>query len=138
MILKADPKRCVGCMACVAACMEEHTIAPEAVELPLCHVERRETENGPVWCFSTCLHCENPKCMAACPAGCFTKDESTGLVLADEENCIGCGACEKACPVHSVSLGKEKKARKCDGCISRVLSGRKPACVSACPWGGVN
>ena len=44
-----------------------------------------------------CMQCENPPCVAVCPVG-ATYQTPDGVVLIDEERCIGCGYCVIACP----------------------------------------
>ena len=59
------------------------------------------TEGGEVFCAylsAACMHCEDAPCIAACPAGCISKDPETGFTIYDNTNCIGCKSCESRCP----------------------------------------
>jgi hydrogenase-4 component A len=42
-----------------------------------------------------CRHCEDAPCSKACPAGCFTIEDTVQL---NESLCIGCKMCVLACP----------------------------------------
>jgi anaerobic dimethyl sulfoxide reductase subunit B len=92
-------KRCLGCMACQVACKDKFDM--DAGEFGR-RVARYEGGNYPapyVYSVSlSCGHCDNPACVKACPVGAMTKDAGTGLVLHNQERCVGCRRCEKACP----------------------------------------
>ena len=162
--LVCETEKCVGCQACVAACMEEKDRRPERGEKSFCRVVRGEEEDRISWRFETCRHCGEAACEKACPRGCFHRDERTGLVTCDASSCIGCGACERACPYGAISMdagaadrtaaqaadapsmetqlpGRDadrKKARKCDGCLDRQKRGEEPACAAACERGALH
>lgn len=75
--------------------------------------------------------------MRACPTGAIFREKEYGLILADQEKCIGCRACEDVCPMHVIFFNRNGKVEKCDGCIERLRQGRKPACASVCCTGAV-
>jgi molybdopterin-containing oxidoreductase family iron-sulfur binding subunit len=102
-----------------------------------------------------CNHCEEPACLKACPSHAIYKTKD-GIVLVDEEKCVGARACVAACPYGRIffveGYGKTyfsnyvtpfeeyhrrkrrpNKAMKCTFCIYRIKAGEKPFCVEACP-----
>ena len=130
-----DLKKCSGCLACVVACIDQHY--DETVEHAVsCRLYDRFTAESGMTCYKTrsCLHCENPECVAACPAEALVKNEQ-GFVIPIREKCVGCRACEKACPHNVPVFDEEGKLVKCDGCAVRVAHGLEPACVRACTVG---
>jgi len=103
----------------------------------------------------SCLHCETPDCVTVCPTGASYKRAADGIVLVDEDKCIGCQLCAWACPYGareialphpktstSDSSRKDSKRgtmQKCTLCVDRIYNetlderDRQPACVLACP-----
>lgn len=132
-----DMKACVGCHACQVACRDRNALY-NAGEI-FRKVDTYEGGKFPTpWIYhlsTACNHCANPACVAKCPTGAMYKDEETGLVLHDDELCIGCGLCAQACPYgEPIMMEKEGKtvSAKCDGCYSLVSQGKNPVCVDAC------
>ena len=76
-------------------------------------------------------------CIDVCPLTCISRDEETGMVIVDDADCIGCGACSDACPVSAPKI-VDGKMRKCDGCNERIKAGMIPACVRSCPTGALS
>ena len=86
----------------------------------------------------SCNHCERPICVECCPSGAMAQRED-GLVLLDEEICLGCGYCSWACPYGAPQLRPDTGAMsKCDFCALDLDAGRSPACVAACPVRALN
>lgn len=48
---------------------------------------------------NSCTGCE--ACVAACPTGVITMDNSKAKIGAD---CVDCGACESACPSGAITM----------------------------------
>ena len=114
--LVIDLDTCVGCQACAVSCKEWNTgghvgaaVRPRALWrrargawLNRVHgfeVERRAAAQGRTVHFpQSCLHCETPACVTVCPTGASYKRAADGIVLVDEDNCIGCGCAAWACP----------------------------------------
>ena len=132
-IIRLNPDRCTACGACVVACQDEKGYSCDA--LRVCRVFEENEEM--LYSSVSCLHCKNAACMEVCPAHCFVRDESTGFVVYDNSQCVGCHACENACAFDAIRFDKEGKMQKCDGCNERVLRGQEPACVRICPTGAL-
>lgn len=88
----------------------------------------------------SCLHCETPDCVTVCPTGASYKRADDGIVLVDEEKCIGCKLCSWACPYGAREYSAKKGVmQKCTLCVDRIynesfeIEDRQPACVAACP-----
>jgi Fe-S-cluster-containing dehydrogenase component len=154
--LVIDLDVCVGCHACVVNCKEWNTggfPAPLSDQDPYgAHVSGAwlnrvhgfdvgDGEDGRTVHFpKSCLHCENAACVTVCPTGASYKRESDGIVLVDEDKCIGCGLCAWACPYGARELDAAVGVmKKCTLCIDRIYNetfdevDRVPACVATCP-----
>ena len=154
--LVIDLDTCVGCHACVVSCKEWNTggyPAPLSDLNPygagqsgawLNRVHSYEVGDGAagqtVHFPKSCLHCENAACVTVCPTGASYKREEDGIVLVDEERCIGCGLCAWACPYGAREMDPIGGVmKKCTLCIDRIYNEniaegeRLPACVRTCP-----
>ena len=88
----------------------------------------------------SCLHCETPACVTVCPTGASYKRAEDGIVLVDEDKCIGCKLCSWACAYGAREYSAvEGVMKKCTLCVDRIYNehlpeaDRQPACVQACP-----
>ena len=73
-----------------------------------------------------------PEATETCPVGGITKRDD-GVVLINNERCIGCRYCEWACPYGAPQFDEETGVMtKCDFCVDLLEKGQKPACVDAC------
>lgn len=130
-----DVDRCTGCAACVVACSNENSPTRGIAWRNITTFNRHRLPGAPVFHFSlSCNHCLDPACMAACPADAYRRDETTGAVLIETENCIGCRYCTWVCPYEAPRLAPATGVmEKCTLCHHRVADEMEPACVVACP-----
>ena len=146
-----DTSTCIGCKACEVACQEWNDLPAVATQqtgtyqtMPeldpnfwnLIRFNEQEFDGGVVWLMrkDQCMHCEDPGCLAACPAPGAIVQYENGIVDVNPEACIGCGYCETGCPFDVPKLNPEtKKVQKCTLCTDRVSVGLEPACIKACP-----
>ncbi len=154
-----DLRKCDGCQSqgtppqCTLACIEGH-LAPEPMEW----IEVFEAEmsgGGTQFLPTPCQQCQNPPCVNVCPVT-ATFSSPEGVVLIDQDRCIGCRMCMAACPYdrrffnwgepavppealladysfdHQVGAPKGT-VLKCDFCPDMARAGSLPMCVQACP-----
>jgi Fe-S-cluster-containing dehydrogenase component len=119
---------CMGCHACEVACKQEHglEVGPRLIQV---------IEKSPDYVPVYCRHCAKPPCGEACPVDAISRNDR-GIVLIDDDLCIGCRECVDACPFGAMQFSyRSEVAVKCDFCLDRLDAGRKPACLSVCPTG---
>ena len=156
--LVIDLDTCVGCHACAVHCKEWNS---GGVAAPLTDIAPYGADPDGVW-FNrvhsyeagsgaagrtvhfprSCHHCETPACVTVCPTGASYKRAEDGIVLVNEDLCIGCKLCSWACPYGAREFDiDEGVMKKCTLCIDRiyneafVVEDRVPACVATCPVG---
>jgi Fe-S-cluster-containing dehydrogenase component len=157
--LVVDLDICVGCHACAVNCKEWNSGAKSA---PLTDYDPYGKKPDGVWfnrihTFETtndagqgqtvhfprsCLHCEDAPCVTVCPTGASYKRTEDGIVLVNEDICIGCKLCSWACPYGAREYDEnEGVMKKCTLCVDKIYNenlpeeSRVPACVSTCPAG---
>ncbi len=154
--LVIDLDTCVGCHGCATACKQWNTsgtIGPLSDTAPygkdpdgawLNRIRTFEVEEQPVSKTvhfpMSCLHCEKADCVTVCPTGASYKRDEDGIVLVDQDKCMGCNLCAWACPYGARELDPVQGVmKKCTLCVDRIYdenlpeAERKPACVLTCP-----
>ncbi|OPY78712.1 MAG: Iron-sulfur protein [Syntrophorhabdus sp. PtaU1.Bin058] len=129
--------RCVGCGACKAACVAEHTknhhLYDSLSSVPMGRKRRtdryKQTITEEVPHPVRCLHCDEPPCMEGCISGAIGRADR---VYSKWDACVGCFMCVMNCPFGAV-LPFFNKAVRCDQCLFT----EKPACVRACPQNAI-
>ena len=151
-----DIDLCIGCKACEIACKEWNDLEPDetfnfgsyqshedltASTWDLMRFKEVDLDNGDLaWLIrkDSCLHCDEPGCLLACPAPGAVVQYENGIVDFDQTKCIGCQYCVTGCPFDIPRFDrKTKKVYKCTMCVDRVAGGLEPACVKACPTGSI-
>ena len=130
-----DVSRCIDCRACLVACSVENKVPLDHTRIWVHNLGLQgEFPNlNQTFVPYNCMHCENPPCTEVCVSGATYKDPDHGLVMVDQEACIGCGFCVDACPYNVRYLDPERGVvDKCNACLQRVEVGDVPACVATC------
>jgi anaerobic dimethyl sulfoxide reductase subunit B (iron-sulfur subunit) len=126
--------RCVQCHACELACKTWNGLESGVRWRKVMDVWNGHFPHTTNRTFSiSCMHCEKPSCMDACPENAIRKRVEDGIVVVDPHKCVGCRTCGSACPFHIPQYGKTGVMEKCTLCLERLLMGMEPACVAACP-----
>ncbi len=157
--LAIDLDTCVGCHACVISCKEWNTsnygaplsdedaygAEPHGTFLNRIHSFEAQPATGPAQTIhfpKSCLHCDDAPCVTVCPTGASYKRTEDGIVLVNEDDCMGCGLCAWACPYGARELDQLAGVmKKCTLCVDRIYNenipeeDRTPACVRTCPAG---
>lgn len=130
--------RCVGCGACVVACLDQNDLEPDCGDHSYRRLIQQESSDPaapPVSYISLgCRHCRDGACLQACPNGAIWQEPRFGAVLVDGDKCLACGNCLRACPAQALHMNSQGRPGKCDLCYERLKAGLKPACVKVCPF----
>ncbi len=161
-----DLRRCDGCSGlglppqCSQYCNWARFVPEEQEWL---EVYRKEVSDLPDAAYqfmpAPCMHCQNAPCVNVCPVG-ATFHNPEGVVLIDQERCIGCRLCMAACPYDRRFFNWEEPVQppdvkespynvqtqtpairgtvmKCDFCTEQAEAGGLPFCITACPRGSI-
>ena len=104
-----DLRKCAGCQTCTVACKVENLVPPHILWNRVYDYEIGEYPNvARKFLPRSCMHCEDPACLAVCPTKATIQRED-GIVFIDYEKCLGCMHCEVACPYHARALHNVKE-----------------------------
>lgn len=155
-VMVIDLSKCRNARKCMTACQSHHQLHPEQHQLNV--LQMQDSENtAPYFMPKPCQHCDNPPCTKVCPVDATFKRQD-GIVLIDNERCIGCRFCIAACPYSArifnwtepkdaekyknITYNIEANVPQKKGTISKCVfsadclrEGKLPSCVKACPNG---
>lgn len=155
-VMVIDLAKCKNARKCMAACQGAHELLPYQHHINV--LQMQDTPNtAPYYMPKPCFHCDNPPCTKVCPVNATFKRQD-GIVLIDNERCIGCRFCVAACPysarmfqwfepeyteaqknrVYDIEMNVPQKKGTITKCLfsaDRLRKGQLPYCVSACPNG---
>lgn len=152
-VMVIDLAKCNGCGDCTAACDRYHFVPPGQEWIKV----YRNTDADALsafWFPRPCMQCDNPPCTKVCPVS-ATYKRADGIVIMDQERCIGCRYCIAACPYsaryfnwgepphtptelaqkYSVEWNyphRKGVVEKCIFCPALAREGKLPACAAAC------
>lgn len=155
-VLVVDLGKCKNARKCMDKCEAVHQLRPDQHHLNVLLMKDSE-HTSPYYMPKHCQHCDNPPCVKVCPVDATFK-RSDGIVLIDNERCIGCRFCIAACPYTARSFNwyepidaekykdipydieknvpqKKGTVTKCTFSADCLREGKLPYCVSACPNG---
>ncbi len=154
-----DLRYCDGCQStgkppqCTEACIEGH-YAPEPMQWIQVY-ESPLADGSTQFIPAPCQQCQNAPCVNVCPVG-ATFATPEGVVLIDQQRCIGCRICMESCmydrrffnwgepalppearfmeysPEHQTAALRGT-VMKCDFCPDMARAGKLTYCAQACP-----
>jgi CRP-like cAMP-binding protein/Fe-S-cluster-containing hydrogenase component 2 len=113
-LLVMDLDLCIKCDNCVRACESLHGRS---------RLIRNGVQIGKYLVPSACRHCDDPKCMNACPTG-AVKRRPEGEIYFQYDLCIGCGNCAIACPFDNITMIDTPSFDKAQARKSAIAGGR--------------
>jgi Fe-S-cluster-containing dehydrogenase component len=149
-----DLAKCRNARKCIAACQKAHDLHPWQYHVNVLQMQDGP-EQAPYNMPKPCQHCDNPPCVSVCPVDATFKRQD-GVVLIDNERCIGCRFCIAACPYsarifhwtepkiadehkgmnYNIELNVPQRKGTISKCLmssDRLRVGKLPYCVEACP-----
>jgi molybdopterin-containing oxidoreductase family iron-sulfur binding subunit len=156
-VMVIDLGKCKNAGNCTTSCQKGHDLAASQKWMQVL-LMKDSKETTPYWFPKPCFHCDNPPCVKVCPVDATFKRQD-GIVLVDNERCIGCKFCMSACPysarvfnwedlpqyedeetVYSPETsvpGQVGTVGKCDFCADLSRQGILPHCATGCPMGAI-
>ena len=157
-VMVVDLAQCDGCGDCTKACNAMHFIPPHQEWIKVYEVSDNAAA-GPYWIVRPCMQCDNPPCVRACPVD-ATYKRTDGIVMMDQERCIGCRNCIAQCPYSARSFNwsepphtpeelsrpysmeynyphRKGVVEKCIFCPELLRAGKLPICADKCTMGAV-
>ncbi len=155
-VMVVDLSKCRNARKCIDACQSAHHLRPEQYHINT--LQMKDSDRTPEYHMpKPCQHCDNPPCVSVCPVD-ATYKRNDGIVLIDNERCIGCRFCIAACPysartfnwfepkdaendkglAYDVELNVPQKKGTISKCLfsaDRLRRNELPYCVSSCPNG---
>ena len=95
-VMVIDLSKCRNARQCINACQGAHHLKPEQYHINTLQMQDTP-RTKPYHMPKPCQHCDNPPCVSVCPVD-ATYKRNDGIVLIDNERCIGCRFCIAACP----------------------------------------
>ncbi|NNK72684.1 MAG: 4Fe-4S dicluster domain-containing protein [Flavobacteriaceae bacterium] len=160
-VMVVDLAKCKNALNCQQSCNKHHYVTGDNAWLKVYDMQESH-DTAHYWLPMMCQHCDKPACVTVCPVDATFKRRD-GLVLIDNERCIGCRFCMAACPYstrvfnwgdpgqevtlnmdlthhnytpeHAGLPSQKGTVDKCDFCPHQVDKGELPHCVTACPNG---
>ncbi|MEX5411336.1 tetrathionate reductase subunit TtrB [Atlantibacter hermannii] len=133
-----DLRRCIGCQSCTVSCAIENQTPQGEFRTTVNQYQVRREDSDVVTNVllpRLCNHCDNPPCVPVCPVQ-ATFQREDGIVVIDNQRCVGCAYCVQACPYDARFINHETQtADKCTFCVHRLEAGLLPACVESCVGG---
>ena len=122
-----DLTKCTGCQTCTVACKDAHNLEVGRNFRKVLEAEsgswKQDKATGAwhqdvcaYYVSISCNHCADPACVKVCPTKAHFKRKEDGLVVIDTKKCIGCGACEHACPVTTERPEERARLNTCNLC----------------------
>jgi len=133
-----DATKCIGCKCCEVACNEQNNNPADIKWRRVGEVEGGVfPEVSQLFNSMGCNHCVDATCLQGCPTESYIKIDN-GIVIHDDESCIGCQYCTWNCPYQVPVFHPERHiVTKCHMCYERIERDQTPACVQACPSGAI-
>jgi len=157
-VMVIDLAKCDGCGDCTKGCQEMHFIPPMQEWVSVFEM-RDNPEAGSYFLARPCMQCDNPPCVRGCPVGATFK-RTDGVVIMDQDRCIGCRNCIAQCPYGARSFNwgepthtpeelaqpyspeynyphRKGVVAKCGFCPHFLREGKLPACAQECSMGAI-